>query len=102
MFLLKPFLCFYFTGYRQGCGAAQSCHYVNRDSSNLVSSIPINSIDDLKGKSVEEIWDIFKILVNRKIALEKKIHQLNGTNVRKDDEIAIFKGEPSDIGTLQN
>ena len=103
MFLLKPFFCFYFIGFRQGCGAAHSCHYnANPDSSNLVSSIPINSIDDLKGKSVEEIWDIFKILRNHNIALEKKIHQLNGTIIRKDDEIFIFKGEPSDIVTLQN
>ena len=79
--------------------------------SNLPTLIPISShlpaisitrIEDLDGKSKEEIWLIICNLITNNVTLGNIINQLNGAIVRKDEEINILRTELSDMATLKN
>jgi len=66
-----------------------------------VTPISISRVEDLEGKSKEEIWCIFCGLAANNAALASTIAQLNGVIIRKDEEINILRGELSDIATLK-
>jgi hypothetical protein len=64
--------------------------------------INLSSVEDLEGKSPQEIWSVICGLANYNASLLNTISLLNGTIRQKDADINILRGELSDIATLRS
>ena len=62
---------------------------------------PISRIEDLEGKSKEEIWLIICSLVNQNAALALIVNQLNDYIAQRDADINIYRELLSDIAALK-
>ena len=71
-------------------------------NSPFVPNYPvISQMEDLEGKSTQEIWLIICALANHNSLLLSTVNELNGSIHRKDQEINIVRGELSDMATLK-
>lgn len=65
------------------------------------SSFSIFRVEDLEGKTPQELWSIFCSLLTTNAALLNTIQQLQGSLPQKNEEINILRGALSDMATLK-